>query len=126
RVARSIFVADDEATAKRYALDPKGAYGFYFWNLMTKRRARGALDTFKHDVSIPDSECTVDYVLKHLVICGTPESVAEQIVGLRKTVGPFGTLLYVGHDWADPALARRSLELMSERVMPLVNRALGE
>jgi alkanesulfonate monooxygenase SsuD/methylene tetrahydromethanopterin reductase-like flavin-dependent oxidoreductase (luciferase family) len=126
RVARSIFVADDEATARRYALDPNGAYGFYFWNLMAKRRARGMLDTFKHDASMPDSECTLEYVLKHLPICGTPSTVAEKIVDLRRESGPFGTLLYVGHDWVDPALAKRSMELMATQVMPRVNRALGE
>ena len=126
RVARSIFVADDEATARRYALDPNGAYGFYFWNLMTKRRARGMLDTFKHDPALPDSECTLDYVLTNMVIRGTPDRVAEQILTLRREVGPFGTLLYVGHDWHDPALARRSLELMATEVMPRVNRALAE
>lgn len=126
RVARSIFVADDPATAERYALDPEGAYGFYFWNLMTKRRARGMLDTFKHDLSMSDAECTLDYVLRHLPIFGTPASVAEQIVALRREVGPFGTLLYVGHDWTDAALARRSMELMATEVMPLVNRELGE
>jgi alkanesulfonate monooxygenase SsuD/methylene tetrahydromethanopterin reductase-like flavin-dependent oxidoreductase (luciferase family) len=126
RVARSIFVADDEKTARRYALDRDGAYGFYFWNLMAKRRARGQLDTFKHDPALPDAECTVDYVLKHLVICGTPDQVAGQLVEFRRQAGPFGTLLYCGHDWAEPALARRSMELMAREVMPRVNRALGE
>lgn len=126
RVARSIFVADDDATARRYALDPKGAYGFYFWNLMAKRRARGMLDTFKHDLAMPDAECTLEYVLDHLVIHGGPERVAEQIIELRQQVGPFGTLLYVGHDWVDTAAARRSMELMATEVMPRVNRALGE
>jgi alkanesulfonate monooxygenase SsuD/methylene tetrahydromethanopterin reductase-like flavin-dependent oxidoreductase (luciferase family) len=126
RVARSIFVADDEATAERYARDEHGAYGFYFWNLMAKRRARGQLDTFKHDAAMPDSECTLSYVLDRLVIRGTPERVAERIVELRQQVGPFGTLLYVGHDWHDPALARRSMELMATQVMPRVNRALGD
>jgi len=29
-----------------------------------------------------------------------------------------------GHDWADPALARRSMELMAEMVMPAVNAAM--
>jgi len=42
----------------------------------------------------------------------------------RKTVGAFGTLLYCGHDWVDPDLARRSLELMAAEVMPRVNRRL--
>jgi alkanesulfonate monooxygenase SsuD/methylene tetrahydromethanopterin reductase-like flavin-dependent oxidoreductase (luciferase family) len=126
RVARSIFVADDEVTARRYALDQQGAYGFYFWNLMTKRRARGQLDTFKHDLNMSDAECTLDYVLKHLVIYGTPERVAEEIVDLRRTVGPFGTLLYCGHDWADATLAQRSLELMATEVMPRVNRVVAD
>jgi alkanesulfonate monooxygenase SsuD/methylene tetrahydromethanopterin reductase-like flavin-dependent oxidoreductase (luciferase family) len=126
RLARSIFVADDEDTGRRYALDAMGAYGFYFRNLMTKRRARGQLDTFKHDASLADADCTLDYVLKHLVIYGTPEHVAAQIIGLREQVGPFGTLLYCGHDWHDPTLARRSLELMATEVMPRVNRHLGE
>ena len=93
---------------------------------MSKRRARGMLDTFKHDVSIPDSDCTLEYVLDRLVIHGTPDVVAEKIVALRNAVGPFGTLLYVGHDWANPDLARRSMELMANEVMPRVNRALGE
>jgi hypothetical protein len=52
--------------------------------------------------------------------------VAEEILELREEVGPFGTLLYCGHDWADPALGRRSLELMATEVMPHVNRALAE
>ncbi len=125
RVARSIFVADDAGTAQRYALDPDGAYGFYFWNLMTKRRARGMLDTFKHDPAMSDAKCTLPYVLDNLVIRGTPDEVAEKIIKLRQEVGPFGTLLYVGHDWADSTLARRSMELMATEVMPRVNRALA-
>ena len=93
---------------------------------MAKRRARGMLDTFKHDPAIPDSECTLKYVLEHLVIWGTPDRVAEQIVDLRRQVGPFGTLLYVGHDWHEPQLAKRSMELMATEVMGRVNRHLGE
>ena len=127
RVCKSIFVADDEATARRYAKSADGPYGFYFWNLLTKRRSStGNVDIFKHDTALPDAAVTVDYMLDHLVIAGTAASVAEQILAFRDTVGDFGTLLYCGHDWADPALARRSMELMAQKVMPEVNRAIGE
>jgi hypothetical protein len=34
-------------------------------------------------------------------------------------------LLYACHDWQDPALGRRSMELMAEEVMPRVNAAIG-
>ena len=126
RVAKSVFVADDEKTAKRYAGDVKGPYGFYYWNLLEKRKAAKNLASFKADPAMPDEAVTVEYLLDTLVLAGTAEQVAEKILALRKTTGPFGTLLYCGHDWADPRLARRSMELMATEVLPRVNRALGE
>ena len=54
------------------------------------------------------------------------DSVVEQLLAFRARIGDFGTLLYCGHDWADAAAMRRSMELMAEEVMPRVNRALGE
>jgi alkanesulfonate monooxygenase SsuD/methylene tetrahydromethanopterin reductase-like flavin-dependent oxidoreductase (luciferase family) len=125
RVCKSIFVADDDATARRYAKSADGPYGFYFWNLLTKRRARGSLDIFKHDLKLPDAAVTPEYVLDQLVICGSINRVVDQLLAFRETVGDFGTLLYCGHDWADPKLARRSMELMAEKVMPAVNTAIG-
>jgi alkanesulfonate monooxygenase SsuD/methylene tetrahydromethanopterin reductase-like flavin-dependent oxidoreductase (luciferase family) len=70
-----------------------------------------------------DAECSPQRCLERLVITGTPESVAEQILAFRRSVGAFGTLLYTGHDWSDPALARRSMELMAREVIPRINRA---
>ncbi len=63
--------------------------------------------------------------LERLVIAGTPGSVADQILAFRREVGEFGTLLYTGHDWVEPALARRSMELMAREVIPRVNKALA-
>ena len=50
----------------------------------------------------------------------------DKLLAYRARIGPFGRLLYCGHDWADPAAMRRSMELMAEKVLPRVNRALGE
>ncbi len=60
------------------------------------------------------------------MIAGDVDSVVEQILAHREIVGPYGTLMYTGHDWADIPLARRSMELMATEVMPKVNAALGE
>lgn len=125
RVCKSVFVAEDDATARRYAKDVNGPYGFYYWNLLTKRRSHGDGSVFKHDLSMPEEAVTVEYMLDTLVICGSVNSVVDQILAFNETVGGFGTLLYAGHDWADKGLARRSMELMAEKVMPAVNRALG-
>ena len=69
---------------------------------------------------------TLDYVLDTMVIRGGVDKVVDQILAFRAELGGFGTLMYCGHDWADEQLARRSMKLMAEEVMPRVNAALGE
>ena len=44
---------------------------------------------------------------------------------ITERTGDFGEIVYAGMDWVDPALARRSMELMAEKVMPGVNAALA-
>ncbi len=126
RVAKSIFVADDEKTARDYALNPAGPYGHYYRSLMRKLIGNGRPELFKGQPDMADADVTHDYVMNSLVIHGTPPQVAEQILDLRRRTGAFGTLVYAGHDWADVALSRRSMALMATEVMPLVNRELGE
>jgi len=72
----------------------------------------------------PDHEITPEYALETLVIAGTPDSVTNQILAFRDKTGDFGTLVYVGVDWQDPKLAKRSMELMATDVMPTVNKAI--
>jgi alkanesulfonate monooxygenase SsuD/methylene tetrahydromethanopterin reductase-like flavin-dependent oxidoreductase (luciferase family) len=124
RVAKSIFVADDEATARRYAKEQGSPYRFYYRNLMRKLIGNGRPELFKRDRAMPDEAITLDYVVDSLVIAGTVNSVVDQLLAFRETVGDFGTLLYAGHDWVDPALAKRSMELMAAAVMPRLNDAL--
>ena len=126
RVARSIFVADSEAEARAYARSTQGPYGHYYRSLMRKLIGNGRPELFKTSPDQPDAAITLEFVLDTLVLCGTPTQVAEQILALRERVGDFGTLVYAGHDWADPVLARRSMQLMAEEVMPRVNAALGQ
>ena len=123
RVARSVFVADDETTARRYAHREDGAHGFYFHVMRTKLAKAGALDVMRDCPGQPDSELSTRRCLERLVIAGTPQSVADQILEFRSEVGAFGTLLYTGHDWTDPVLARRSMELVANEVWPRINRA---
>lgn len=120
RVAKSIFVADDAATAKAYATDPDGPYVYYYRSLFTKLKKNGRLELFKTARDQPDDEVTLDMICDRLIIHGTPEGVADQLLAFQSEVGQFGTLLYAGKDWRDRELARRSMILMAEQVMPRV------
>jgi alkanesulfonate monooxygenase SsuD/methylene tetrahydromethanopterin reductase-like flavin-dependent oxidoreductase (luciferase family) len=124
RVARSIFVADDEATAQRYAKGNDGPYAHYYHSLMRKLVANGRAELFKTDRAMPDSAVTLEFVLDTLVIAGTVNSVVDQLLAFRDITGDFGSLVYAGHDWKDERLARRSMELFATEVMPRLNRAL--
>ena len=126
RVARSIFVAEDGRTAKAYGGDdPKSPYRFYMRQLTAKLGKFKRLGAFKSRPDMPDEDVTLDYILDNIVIRGTVNEVVDRILALRETIGDFGTLLYCGKDWGDPALGRRSMELMAEKVMPAVNAAIG-
>jgi len=125
RVAKSIFVADDDKVAEHYGRGSEGPYHFYFKQLVRKLVGfAGRSNLFKLDQNQPDSEITPDYVTNKLVIAGTVNSVVDQILAFREKTGDFGTLYYACMDWKDAALGRRSMELMAEQVMPRVNAAL--
>jgi alkanesulfonate monooxygenase SsuD/methylene tetrahydromethanopterin reductase-like flavin-dependent oxidoreductase (luciferase family) len=121
RVAKSVFVANDAATAKAYATDPDGPYVNYYRSLFTKLKKNGRVALFKTHRDQPDDDVTLESICDKLIIHGTPDSVADQILAFQEEVGAFGTLLYAGKDWKDRELGRQSMILTAEKVMPLVN-----
>ena len=122
RVARSVFVANDDSTARAYVTAPNSPYRLYYANLIAKLKAGGRAEVFKEDRAMPDEAVTVDGVMDKLVIWGSPKKVAEDLLAFREEVGDFGTLLYAGKDWLDRDLGRRSMVLMAEQVLPAINR----
>lgn len=125
RVAKSIFVADDLDTARRYVSDPNSPYRFYYSQLFTKLKKHGRINLFKEHQDQPDDEVTLDNVCERLIVWGTPDKVADDLLAFREETGDFGTLLYAGKDWADADLGRRSMILLAEQVKPIVDAATG-
>ena len=125
RIARTIFVADDDKVAERYARsDANSPYRFYWRQLRIKLTIPKRHIVFKTHEAQDDAELTDDYVVDRLVICGTVNKVVDEILKFREQVGDFGELVYAGMDWVDPKLAQRSMELMATEVMPRVNTAI--
>ena len=124
-MAKTVLVTDDDRTAREYGFGPQSPYRHYYAQLGFKLIRAGRANLFKTDPALPDSSVTTDSMLEQLVIAGTAEPGDEELLAFRDEVGDFGTLLYCGLDWVDPGIARRSMELMAETVMPAVNRAIG-
>ncbi len=126
RIARTIFVADDDKVAERYGKsDANSPYRFYWRQLRIKLTIPKRHIVFKTHEAQDDAELTDDYVVDRLVICGTVNKVVDEILKFREQVGDFGELVYAGMDWVDAKLAKRSMELMATEVMPRVNAAIA-
>ncbi len=126
RIARTIFVSDDDKTAERYARsDANSPYRFYWHQLRIKIMIAGRQVIFKMHEAEDDGAVTIERLLDQLVLCGTVNKVVDQILALREQAGDFGEIVYAGMDWVDPELAKRSMELMAMEVMPKVNKAIG-
>ena len=121
RVAKSIFVAEDDRTAAAYVNAPDSPYRLYYRQLVTKLKKNGRAELFKTSRDMPDEAVTVDMVCDKLVIHGSPAKVADELLAFREEVGDFGTLLYAGKDWLDRDLGRRSMILLAEQVLPRIN-----
>jgi alkanesulfonate monooxygenase SsuD/methylene tetrahydromethanopterin reductase-like flavin-dependent oxidoreductase (luciferase family) len=124
RVSRSVLVTETDGEAEDYLARPDSGLSFYYsFFIHSFSKARQALFMLKPDLDMPDEAVTVDNVKRSLIIAGSPRRVTEQLVALREEIGPFGTLLMAGHDWDQPKLWRRSMELLAREVMPRLNGA---
>ena len=127
RIARTVFVADDDKVAAAYGrTDPKSPFRFYYHQLKTKLTKMNRHVVFKEHKDQSDAEVTLDFVLDRLVISGTVNKVVDEILAFRERVGDFGELVYAGMDWVDPRLEKRSMQLMAEEVMPRVNAVIAK
>jgi alkanesulfonate monooxygenase SsuD/methylene tetrahydromethanopterin reductase-like flavin-dependent oxidoreductase (luciferase family) len=92
--------------------------------MRNKMKRGNRLFVFKSHKEQSDDEITHDYVMDNCVFHGTVNKVVDDILAMREQSGDFGELVYAGMDWVDPALAKRSMQLMAEQVMPRVNAAI--
>jgi alkanesulfonate monooxygenase SsuD/methylene tetrahydromethanopterin reductase-like flavin-dependent oxidoreductase (luciferase family) len=121
-VARSIFVADTDAEAEEFVKTSGGAYDYYYDYLFKIFDRSGFKGPFVTNQGDDPESLTPTAVRDACVIYGSPETVAQKIIDFKDAVGDFGTLLYAAHDWADKAAMKKSMRLMAEHVMPMVNK----
>jgi alkanesulfonate monooxygenase SsuD/methylene tetrahydromethanopterin reductase-like flavin-dependent oxidoreductase (luciferase family) len=125
RVAKTLFVADDEKTVRDYAYGPQSPYRFYYKQIGYKLVRAGRANLFKVNKEQPDSDITPDYLVDKLVIAGTVDKVVDDLLAMHEFLGDFGILYYCGMDWVDATIAKRSMQLLAEQVLPRVNTALA-
>lgn len=120
RVCRNLLVTRDEAQAESMLTDPDGALAFYFRYLRGVRRIADIGDRENATPESLNELLEVNQALDECVIAGSVSTVTDRLVELVDRLGPFGTLVAVGHDWDDSDTWQTSMRLLATEVMPKV------
>jgi len=117
RISREVFVADTTQEARREALNGILARDFTEYFLPLSRHLK-VMDLYKHDINMPDSDVTIEWLVDNVFIIGSPNEVAEKLRKLYYDVGGFGVLLAMGHEWQPKEKWVRHHELLANEVLP--------
>lgn len=127
RVMRDIFVADTDEEARRLVVE--GAAGRTWDELVLPAfravRDRGgvpyALGELLIEPGMTVDELTVDWMVDHFFLVGSPDTVVEKIEALNDELGGFGAILSFTFDYSGDAESyRRNFELLGQDVAPRV------
>lgn len=117
RISRDVYIGETPEQARRDVLE--GTLGRdwrdYFLPLLKKSNM---LIGPKIDPAMADEDVTLEYLAEHIWIVGDVEEVTQKLRDLYTTVGGFGTLLVIGHEWQPADRWRRSMELLANEVVP--------
>lgn len=120
RVCRSILVTESDAEAEELVADPDGDFAFYFRYLSGVREMSTLRRTGDPSTVEMNERFKVDKALEKCVIAGSAATVTERLIEMVDLLGPFGTLVSVGHDWDDTDRWLRSIERLAGDVAPVV------
>jgi alkanesulfonate monooxygenase SsuD/methylene tetrahydromethanopterin reductase-like flavin-dependent oxidoreductase (luciferase family) len=120
RVARNVLVAPTDAEAQDRVHGEKGSNRYFFTYIRAALNGVGLLSILKPRPDMADAEATVEVITEGCILYGSPKTLLDKLVAFREEVGPFGTLLMTGLDWAGPneAWERQSMQLLADEVMP--------
>ncbi len=119
RVCRNILVTSSDGEADEIVADPDGVFAYYFRYLAAVRDMTESRD----DQATPEElneRLQVQRSLDKCVVAGSAATVTEKLIEVVDELGPFGTLVAVGHDWDGTDRWERSIKALAADVAPSV------
>jgi len=122
RVCRDIFIADTDAEARRLV---RKTGLMQTWHLYLKEIyvKFGLFDGIIQDsgMNMTPEAIDEDFLIDHVILCGSPETVIEKLEKLADTVGGWGQIVANQHDSIDdPKPWEESLRRLATEVCPKV------
>jgi alkanesulfonate monooxygenase SsuD/methylene tetrahydromethanopterin reductase-like flavin-dependent oxidoreductase (luciferase family) len=126
RVVRTIHVAATDEEARTRVYSAESGYRHFYGHMHKVYTQLGRLGVLKSRPDMRDDEVTVDTFIAQRTIFGSSRTVAAELAALRRSAGPFGTLLISAIDWSGPNAAweRESLTRLAQEVMPALREEM--
>ena len=105
-------------------MDPDGTFMHYYEYLFDIFERAELKPAFIANPGDDPNDLSPRNMVDSVVIRGDASAVTRQLLDFHERVGGFGTLLMTAHDWVDKTRMCRSMELMTNEVMPSLNKAL--
>ncbi|MCP5155268.1 MAG: LLM class flavin-dependent oxidoreductase [Ectothiorhodospiraceae bacterium] len=118
RVCRNILVTESDAQAEDILADPDGVFAHYFRYLRGLRHLAETGTLAEGSLAEVNALLDIERTVRSVVIAGSARTVTERLAALVDTIGPFGTLVMVGHDWDAGDLWQGSMRRLAEEVAP--------
>lgn len=125
RVCRNILITDSDAQAQELMDDPDGPFSFYFRYLRGLREMRAIADLDEPTAAELNTLLDVASSIDACVIAGSIETVTERLMDMADYLGPFGTLVSVGHDWDDSQMWQNSIARLASEVKPRLSQHMA-
>jgi len=125
-VTQTIFVADTDREAKKQVMEGPIGYCFNRYLIPIFRRF-GMMDGFAKDAGVDPDKADLEFLVDHVFLVGSPDTVVEKLNALFEKCGGWGTMQVEAHDFSeDPAPWVYSLELIAKHVAPRISLPGGQ
>ncbi len=120
RVCRSLLVTDSDAEADELVSDPDGTFAFYFRYLGAVRDLVALRCEPEVSIAEMNERYRVEKAIEKCVMASSASTLTDRLIEMVDYLGPFGTLVSVGHDWDGTDRWSRNVTRLAEEVAPKV------
>ena len=118
RVCRNILVTETDEAGAQLLTDPDGVIAHYFRYIRGVRQIEEVRSLQQEPVSLLNEFLEVPAALEDCAIVGSADTVLARLIELVDELGPFGTLVMVGHDWDESGLSQGSMHRLAKDILP--------
>ena len=118
RVCRNILVTETDEAGAQLLTDPDGVIAHYFRYIRGVRQIEEFRSLQQEPLSLLNEFLEVPAALEDCAIVGSADTVLARLIELVDELGPFGTLVMVGHDWDESGISQGSMHRLAKDILP--------